>query len=66
MSLHATEESALNTVSLNDLTKYKADAEAPNQTNKQDSHIEPGISENNNKSSNHPAGVPRVDMGQHN
>lgn len=64
--LHATDESALDSVSLSDLKKYKADAEAPNQRNRQDSHIEPSTSKDSKTASNHPAGVPRAEMGQHN
>ena len=42
--IHATHESALNQVSYSNLNKYAADPEAPNQQNRQDSHVEGGQS----------------------
>jgi len=53
--IHATEESALKMVALKDLKKYKAEGEAPNdtQSNRQDSYIEPSISKDSSQANNH-------------
>ena len=52
--LHATDESALKMLSLSDLKKYKADAEAPNdKRNRQDSYIDPKMSKDSHTANNH-------------
>jgi uncharacterized protein (DUF2237 family) len=53
--LHATDESALKMLSLNDLKKYKAEAEAPNEgrNNRQDSYRDPKMSKESNTANNH-------------
>ena len=39
--LHATDQSALDSVSYQDLKRFAAEGEAPNQRNRQESHINP-------------------------
>jgi hypothetical protein len=39
--LHASDKSALDSISYNDLKRFAADGEAPNQLNRQEVHINP-------------------------
>ncbi len=39
--IHATHESALNSIDMKDLKRFGAEGEAPNQLNRQESHIDP-------------------------